>query len=252
MKSVLKNKGTRVVLGIMLILAAAGVTIAWIYYGNINKSVDPRVKQARLMYARYNTYAAGSDFEMILSLLDSIEEVYASVPHYRNSYEMGVIHNNRASILLTLALSDTARQEIRQSYFALAERHLMQGIDYYNGWMALYGNLSEEEIHAIIEKDFSSDSMLIRHDNLSAIIQNRVGELQTARIETLRRLSVSYTNLGIIRRHENQLEEAYEYYAKALELWEENHAAKNNMNILFGEPPEKQSFFRKLFPPDRN
>jgi len=252
LKSVLKNKGTRVVLGIMLILAAAGVTIAWIYYGNINKSVDPRVKQARLMYARYNTYAAGSDFEMILSLLDSIEEVYASVPHYRNSYEMGVIHNNRASILLTLALSDTARQEIRQSYFALAERHLMQGIDYYNGWMALYGNLSEEEIHAIIEKDFSSDSMLIRHDNLSAIIQNRVGELQTARIETLRRLSVSYTNLGIIRRHENQLEEAYEYYAKALELWEENHAAKNNMNILFGEPPEKQSFFRKLFPPDRN
>lgn len=204
------------------------------------------------MYARYNTYAAGSDYEMVLSLLDSIEEVYASVSHYRNSYEMGVIHNNRASVFLTLALSDTARQEIRQSYFALAERHLMQGIDYYNGWMALYGNQSEEEIRAIIEEDFSSDSILISHDYLSAIIQNRVREIQTARIETPRRLSVSYTNLGIIRRHENQLEEAFEYYVKALELWEDNHAAKNNMNILFGQPPEKQSFFRKLFPPDRN
>jgi len=204
------------------------------------------------MYARYNTYAAGNDYEMVLSLLDSIEEVYASVSHYRNSYEMGVIHNNRASVFLTLALSDTARQEIRQSYFALAERHLMQGIDYYNGWMALYGNQSEEEIRAIIEEDFSSDSILISHDYLSAIIQNRVREIQTARIETPRRLSVSYTNLGIIRRHENQLEEAFEYYVKALELWEDNHAAKNNMNILFGQPPEKQSFFRKLFPPDRN
>lgn len=204
------------------------------------------------MYARYNTYAAGNDYEMVLSLLDSIEEVYASVSHYRNSYEMGVIHNNRASVFLTLALSDTARQEIRQSYFALAERHLMQGIDYYNGWMALYGNQSEEEIRAVIEEDFSSDSILVSHDYLSAIIQNRVREIQTARIETPRRLSVSYTNLGIIRRHENQLEEAFEYYVKALELWEENHAAKNNMNIIFGQPPEKQGFFRKLFPPDRN
>ncbi len=204
------------------------------------------------MYARYNTYAAGNDYEMVLSLLDSIEEVYASVSHYRDSYEMGVIHNNRASVFLTLALSDTARQEIRQSYFALAERHLIQGIDYYNGWMTLYGNQSEEEIRAVIEEDFSSDSILVSHDYLGAIIQNRVREIQTARIETPRRLSVSYTNLGIIRRHENQLEEAFEYYVKALELWEDNHAAKNNMNILFGQPPEKQSFFRKLFPPDRN
>ncbi|TVR43666.1 MAG: hypothetical protein EA394_00920 [Bacteroidia bacterium] len=236
----------------MLILAAAGITIAWMYYGNINKSVDPRVKEARLMYARYNTYAAGSDYEMVLTLLDSIEKVYTSVPHYRYSYEMGVIHNNRASVFLTLALSDTARQEIRQSFFALAERHLLRGIDYYNDWMAFFGHQSEEEIRAVIEKDFSSDSILVTHDNLSAIIQNRVQEIQTARVETPRRLSVSYTNLGIIRRHENQLEEAYEYYAKALELWEENHAAKNNMNILFGKPPEKQSFLRKLFPPDRN
>jgi len=236
----------------MLILAAAGIIIAWMYYGNINKSVDPRVKQARLMYARYNTYAADSEYEMVLSLLDSIEKVYVTIPHYRNSYEMGVIHNNRASVFLTLALSDTARQDIRQSFFALAEEHLMQGIDYYNGWMALYGYRSEEEIRAVVEMDFSSDSILVRHDNLSAIIQSRVQEIQMALIETPRRLSVSYTNMGIIRRHDNQLEEAYEYYAKALELWEENHAAKNNLNILFGKPPEKQSVFRKLFPPERN
>ncbi len=236
----------------MLILAVAGIIIAWMYYGNINKSVDPRVKQARLMYARYNTYAADGDYEMILSLLDSIEKVYASVPHYRNSYEMGVIHNNRASVFLTLALSDTARQELRHSFFALAEKHLLQGVDYYYGWMAFYGHQSEEDIREVIEKDFSSDSILVNHDNLDAIIHSRVREIQTARIETPRRLSVSYTNLGIIRRHDNQLEEAYKYYEKALDLWQENHAAKNNMNILFGKPPEKQSVFRKLFPPDRS
>jgi len=47
------------------------------------------------------------------------------------------------------------------------------------------------------------------------------------------------------------VDEAYDYYVKALDLWSENHAAKNNINILFGKPPEKQSILRKLFPPER-
>jgi hypothetical protein len=87
--------------------------------------------------------------------------------------------------------------------------------------------------------------------NLDAIIKNRVREIQTAQVETKRRLSVSYTNLGIIRRHENNPEEAYGYYTKALDMWSENLAAKNNINILFGRPVERQSFMRKMFPPDR-
>lgn len=252
MKSIIKNKGTRILILVMLILAAIGIAIAWMHYGNINKSVDPRVKEARVMYGRYNTYASENDYEKVLSLLDSIAEIYASVQHYSNSYEMGVIQNNRASVFLTLALSDTSQNEIRQNYFALAEMYLLKGIDYYNNWLIEFQNKTEEEIAEFVNQDFSADEMLTSIENLNLVIKNRISEIMAAQLETPRRLSVSYTNLGIIRRHDNQLEEAYMYYEKALDLWAENHAAKNNMNILFGNPPEKQSFFRKLFPPDRN
>ncbi len=235
----------------MAILAVAGFSIAWLYYGNINKAVDPRVKQAQVMYGRYNVYASENDFEKILALLDSIKEVYLSVPHYANSYELGVIQNNRASVFLTIALSDTSLNEIRQHYFALAENHLNKSLDYYNAWMSTFGHKTEEEIRVVVENEFASDSLLMHHTNLNAIIRNRVGEMKTAQIETPRRLSVSYSNLGIIMRHENRLEEAIEYYVKALELWDDNMAAKNNLNIIFGKPVEKQSILRKLFPPDR-
>ncbi len=245
------NKGTRLIIGIMVILAVVGVVIAWIYYSNINNSVDPRVRQAQVLYGRYNIYASNNDFEGVLALLDSIEYIYTSIPHYRNSYEMGVVENNRATVFLTKALSDTVREEIRQYYFALAEQHLLLSIEYYTNWLNFPGNQTEEELKVFVEKEFTADKLLNNNEKLDAIIQNRVKEIMSARIETPRRLSVSYTNLGIIRRHENKLEEAYDYYNKALELWDDNHAARNNMNILFGKPPEKQSLLRKLFPPER-
>jgi tetratricopeptide (TPR) repeat protein len=239
-------------MGIMVILALIGIAIAWVYYGNINKAVDPRVRQAQVMYGRYNVYASENDYEKVLSLLDSIKEVYSSVPHYANSYELGVIQNNRASVFLTKALSDTTLDEIRQNYFALAEQHLLKSIDYYNGWMNDFGNLTEEEIHLYVDKEFRSDPVLLSHKNIDAMITKRVKDVLTAQIETPRRLSVSYSNLGIIKRHEDKVDEAVEYYTKALELWDENHAAKNNLNILFGKPIEKQGLLRKLFPPERN
>ena len=245
------NKGTRIIIGIMVILAAVGVVIAWIYYGNINKSVDPRVRQAQVLYGRYNIYASNNDHEGILALLDSIENIYTSIPHYRNSYEMGVVENNRASVFLTKALSDTVREEIRQHYFALAGQHLLMSIEYYTNWMDFHRNQTEEELKVFVEKEFTADRLLYNNEKLDAIIRNRVKEILSAQIETPRRLSVSYTNLGIIKRHTNQVDEAYDYYVKALDLWSENHAAKNNINILFGKPPEKQSVLRKLFPPER-
>ncbi len=245
------NKGTRIIIGIMVILAAVGVIIAWNYYGNINKSVDPRVRQAQVLYGRYNIYASDNDHEGILALLDSIEYIYTSIPHYSNSYEMGVVENNRASVFLTKALSDSVREEIRQHYFALAEQHLLMSIEYYRNWMNSPGNQTEEELKVFVEKEFTADRLLNNNENLDAIILNRVKEIMSAQIETPRRLSVSYTNLGVIRRHENKVEKAFDYYNKALELWDDNHAARNNMNILFGEPPEKQSVLRKLFPPER-
>jgi len=235
----------------MVVLGAIGIAIAWVYYGNINRSVDPRVRQAHVMYGRYNVYASENNAEMVLALLDSIEDIYLSVPHYTDSYEMGVVHNNRASVFLTRALSDSVVEEIRQYYFSLSEKHLNESMSYYTRWIDLFGDKSEEEITDCVHEEFSADGSLSKNKNLDAIIRSRVKEIRTAQLEMPRRISVSYTNLGIIRRHENKPEEAIDYYIKALELWDQNHVARNNMNILFGEPIEKQSVLRKLFPPER-
>lgn len=251
MKLLPENRGTRIIIGIMVVLTAAGLTIAQVYYGRINRSVDPRVKQARVMYGRYNIYASDDDHEMVLAVLDSINYIYSSVPHYSNSYEKGVIQNNRASVFLARALEDSVREEVRRNYFNLAEHHLVSGIEYYTSWLDTWGSLSESDLMAAVGDEFAADQSLSKDRNLEAIVRKRVSDIITAQNEVNRRLSVSYTNLGVIRRHENRVEEAYEFYNKALDLWEDNLAARNNMNILFGRPPEKQSMIRKLFPPDR-
>ncbi len=235
----------------MVILTVAGFAIAQVYYGKINRSADPRVKQALVLYGRYNMYASDGDHEMILALLDSIDNIYSAVPHYSNSYEKGVVQNNRASVFLTRALEDSLREEVRQNYFSLAEHHLISGIKYYTSWLDTWGSLSEAELLSALSDEFAADQSLLIDRNLEAIVRKRVADIITARNEANRRLSVSYTNLGVIRRHENRVEEAYEFYNKALELWEDNFAARNNINILFGRPPERQSMIRKLFPPDR-
>jgi hypothetical protein len=245
------NKGTLVVIFIMTVLAAAGIIVARSYYGDINRSVDPRVRPARILYGYYNKYTSENQHDKVFALLDSIKDIYAAIPHYRNSYEKGVIENNRASVYLMMAISDTIRTDIRMIYFGLAENHLLRSIDFYNKWIDFFGSLSRDEIFLIVENEFRNDKTISDNKDLDAIINNRVKEIQASQAETKRRLSVSYTNLGIIKRHENNLEEAYNYYTKALDMWDDNHAAKNNINILFGRPVERQNIMRKLFPPDR-
>lgn len=246
------HKGTRIIIGVMVVLAVIGIAIAWVYYGKINKAVDPRVRQAQVMYGRYNVYASENNTDMVLAVLDSIKDVYASVDHYTESWEMGVVENNRASVFLTKALDGDVREDINQHYFSVAEHHLNLSLAIYNRWASLYGDLSEEEIKNLVETDFLSDPILAGNKNVHAIIRKRVQDFMTAQLEMPRRMSVCYTNLGIIRRHDNLLDEAIDCYVKALELWDHNHVAKNNLNILFGKPIEKQSILRKLFPPDRN
>jgi tetratricopeptide (TPR) repeat protein len=246
------NKGTRVIILVMVVLALAGLAIAWIYYSGINRSSDPRVRDARTMYGRFNVYAATNEDEKILSLLDSIYQVFKSVDHYSNSYEIGVVMNNRATIYLTRAISDTLVDEVKLQYLAMAERELNQGIEYYQEWINTFEALDESGIHDMVYKDFMADPVIANDKRAGLYIRQRVNDIMTARAEMPRRLSVSYTNMGIIRRHENRPEEAVEYYVKALELWEDNLAAKNNLNIIFGRPVEKHGLLRRLFPPRRS
>lgn len=252
MRIIPEHKGTRLIILIMVILALVGVAIAWVYYTGINRGADPRVRDARVMYGRYNVYAAANDQENILALLDSIYDIFSKVPHYQHSFEMGVIRNNRASVYLTRAISDTLHEVVRQHYFAMAEQELYSGIDVYQQWLGKFDSLDEEAIERLVYNDFMSDPLISGDHKVETYIRQRVKEIMLARAEMPRRLSVSYTNLGIIRRHENRLEEAVGYYVQALELWEENLAAKNNLNIIFGRPVERHGFLRRLFPPKRN
>lgn len=247
-----KHKGTRVIILVMVTLALIGISIAWVYYSGINRSADPRVRDARTMYARYNIYAASNEQEKILSLLDNIYDVFKSASHYQDSYEIGVVLNNRATIYLTRAISDTLVEEVEKHYLAMAEQDLTRGIEYYQSWINKFETLNESEIQRVVHNDFMSDPVISSDKRAESYINQRVKDIMTARLEMPRRLSVSYTNLGIIRRHENRPEEAVEYYIRALELWEDNLAAKNNLNIIFGRPIERHGLLRRLFPPQRN
>lgn len=251
MTALLANKGTRLIILVMIILTFIGIVIAKIHYGSINKAADPRIREALIMYGRYNRYASENDSEMAVALLDSIRTIYLSVPYYRDSYELGVIENNLASVYLTLALSSTGNDERKDFLLSAAEEHLMTGIEYYTSWMGQFGDLTEFQISEIIREEFAGDETLKESRNLDAIIKKRVRDITDAQKETPRRLSVSYSNMGIISRHRGKAEAAVSWYERALEIWPDNHTARNNLNIIFGLPPVKQSFIRRMFPPDR-
>jgi tetratricopeptide (TPR) repeat protein len=235
----------------MIILTFIGIAIAKTHYGRINNAVDPRIREALIMYGRYNRYASENNTEMVAAILDSIRTIYLSVPHYRESYELGVIENNLASVYLTMALQSDGVDERREFLLSSAEEHLLKGIDYYTAWMGRFGDFNEEQIREIVRDDFTGDATVSALNNRNAIIGKRIRDILDAQKETPRRLSVSYSNMGIINRHRGKAEEAVAWYERALEMWPDNHTARNNLNIIFGLPPVKQSFLRRMFPPDR-
>jgi tetratricopeptide (TPR) repeat protein len=115
-----------------------------------------------------------------------------------------------------------------------------------------FSGKNEDAIIQEIESDFLDGLEQIPVKEQQSYLEKRVEEIIVAQHETKRRLSVSYTNLGIIHRHRGEFEEASEYYQKAFTLWEDNLTARNNLNILLGRPVEKRNFLEKLFPPDKD
>ncbi len=250
-----KNKSTRALVIILSALVVISVLISRHYYKGINDTVDPRIKKARLLYEKYNDYAKTSSFDSIFVLMDSIETIYSKYPHYRNSYEIGVLYNNRAASYLTMALhmdDSTATEGVRRdSLFSIAETMVLKSIAVYTAWLERFEDKNREEIRQNIETNFLNELELSSNASEKALINKRIEEIGEAQFETKRRLSVSYTNLGIIERYQMKYEEAAKHYKKALELWEQNLTAKNNLNLLLGRPLEKRNFIQKLFPVDR-
>jgi len=231
----------------MTVIVILGLSIAWSYYGNINKSEDPRVIEAKVMYKSYNTLVEESRYDDGLLLLDSIADIYAKYDDYKNSYEVGVIHNNRAAIYLTIALAmhdGTAKDSI----IAIAENNVQGSITIYEGWLNEFGSMSESDIRNWATPIYQSSNFPFNRELIDRYIEKRVADVQLAQRETTRRLSVSYTNLGIVLRNQNQIEQALKTYKKALELWDKNLTAENNINLILGRPLKERSTLERLFP----
>jgi len=242
---------TRNLLLVMAGIVVAGVLIAWIYYRYQNAAEDPRVKEARILLNKYDELMQEGAWEEGLQLLDSIENIYRKTPCYAGSFEMGVIHNNRGSAWLTMALYKTGDSMQRSEMLVVAEKEIRASIRSYQQWLQQIEPLTEEQVKTIVIRCFPANDPVFEGKDYLRILQKRVHDIQLARVETPRRLSVSYSNLGIIQRHQYLQDSAVLSYMTALKLWKRNPTAKNNLNTLLGRPQEDESIIEQLFPPDR-
>lgn len=245
--------------GIMAIIVVAGVFVARSYYGNLNRSVDPRIQQARELYEQYDRSARTGDYYRIFALLDSISAIYRGTPHYEESFELGVLHNNRAAALLTIALYRDSIPESVNPYFELptdsivtmAENSIRVAIAIYEEWNKRFEGKEDQEIRKMIEPEFMNGLEQTYPDLAEKYIKNRVKEIGNAMVENQRRLSVCHTNLGLVYRYREEYPEAVKQYEKAMALWDRNLDAENNLNKLLGRPIKKKNFIQKMFPPDK-
>ena len=250
----------RALVGVMIVVVIIGILIARLYYGKVNRSVDPRIQHARELYAAYNGFAREGDYFRVFELLDSIEQIYLGTVHYRGSFELGVLDNNRAAALLTLALyGDSIPQAAHpfpeitaDSIISLAEIHVRQAILTYEEWNRSYESKSPEQIIQMIEPGFMEGLEVDDPDAKATYLETRVGEIEDALVENDRRLSVCHTNLGLIYRYRGAYEEAATHYEKAIKLWDRNLDAENNLNLLLNRPLKKRNIIQKLFPPARD
>lgn len=237
---------------IMLGIFLAGIWYADQYYGHINAAEDPRVIRAKEMYRDYNTLAAEKKYHEILDLLDSIERIYNSYEDYKDSYEIGVLYNNRAAIYLNLILYEALTEVEQDSLTNLSLVYLSRSILTYETWKAAFENFTANDLRAHFTPIYREVFPMKDSSQILSYVSKRIDEMQLAQKEVNRRLSVSYTNLGIVQKQMGHIKEAIRYYDKALVHWPENLTAKNNINVLIGKPLERRSLIDRLFPKERD
>jgi len=251
--SILSNKNKRALILAMTALSFIVIVFSYFYYKGINSSKDPRVKFARELYEKYNGYTAQNDFDNVFALLDSVEYIYKGINHYAESFEVGVLYNNRAAAYLTMAIYENTPERFmllsKDSLLNLAQTSALKSILIYENWLSIYKNKTPDDINTIIINDYLKGLEQYTDKEKNKFLNNRIEEIETAQYETERRLSVAFTNLGIIYRHHEQYENAIINYQKAIELWDQNLSAENNLNILLGKPLKKRNIIQKLFPP---
>lgn len=233
---------------IVALLSFAGY---FIYLLTDKKYDDYRVRTARILLKQFDKSMQKADFERCLKLLDSAYNIYSDLPDYQNSFEKGIILNNKGSVYLTMALYFTEDSIIKLNYFNYASDYFDSAIKVYENWLTVFTNINNKDLMEMLTKNYTENIPGIKKNRLKKMISRRTKEIHQARIETPRRISVCWSNKGIIMRHTNKPESAIRYYKKAIELWPDNLTAKNNLNTMLGLPPEKIPFLKRIFPPER-
>lgn len=244
-------KPTRILLVVMGIIVVTGVITAWLYYRYENAAEDPRITETRIWLGRYDDLMQAGNYEEGLLLLDSIEQIYLRIPCYATSFEIGVLQNNRASVWITLGLYKTTDSTQRAEMLVLAEKAVREAIQSYQNWLQQVDSLSPAQIREMAVACFPVTDPALQGENVDRLINRRIENMELGITETKRRLSVAWSNLGIVQRHQYQQDSAVISYITALKLWKRNPTAKNNLNILLGKPAEDPSIIEQLFPPDR-
>ena len=253
MKTIFKisDQTKKVLIGIIIIIGISFL-VAYIYYTGKNEAEDPRIVQTKFMFREFNELMKDNKSYSALPLLDSIEYILRSVPGYKESYEPGIVYNDRGSAFLSIALYGTKDTTERIILLEKAKKNIDSAIAIYDTWIVQNRTLSKEELSERVRVFFPENDLAFKGKNYKSILKKRVEDLLLAQKETQRRLSVCFTNLGIVQRHQYKQNEAAESYIKAIQLWKDNFTARNNFNVLMGRAPHDRSIINKLFPPDKN
>jgi len=247
------SKGTKVILVITLTVSALAVAFAFFYYRSLNKSEDPRIIKAREFLARYDKIAGVAGSIEAFHLLDSAYAVFCALPDYRSSFEIGVIYNNKCSGLLMMALYDTSVSVHEKNVLLdLSMKYCDSSISVYRKWISEWGSLSDSQINNRVRNLMLIGDPSFRGYSYEKLISKRIKNIDNARIEMSRRISVSLSNKGIIYRHLMKPDSALVCYQKALSLWKDNRMAKSNLSVLMNRDPVKPGIIESLFPPDKN
>jgi len=246
------SKQTKKLLAGILIIIGISLLVACLYYGSKNRSEDPRVIETKNLFRDYEGLMKEKKYDEAIRLMDSAENIFLNTPGYPSSYELGIVYNNRGSAYLSIALYATKDSIEKTLLLRLAKTQIDSSIAIYSTWMKKYGTLGREEIFGIEKDYFHENDKAFEGKNRKKILNKRIDDLIMAQNETPRRLSVSYTNAGIILRHQFKQNEAADSYIKAIRLWKDNYVARNNFNVLMGIEPEDRSIIDQLFPPDKS
>lgn len=239
---------------VMIMIVLAAVAVAYVYYDIENKKEDPRTVKARQLLDTFNELSNSNNYYQQHCLLDSIKTIYENTNGYKNdSYEIGVVKNNRGTIYLKMAIYDSTGDANKDSLLTIAEIYTSEAIDIYANWIDDWDSLSKKEIKNRVHNLFIKDSIYFieKNQNIEDVINSRVEDLILAKLEMPRRLSVAYTNLAIIKRNQYKQKESLDLYVKALKLWEDNYIAKENLGKLIGKELDTPSALQKMFPKNR-